>query len=160
MTGGSITDLERSKLWTWIIGFTLAGLALLWWSAEQLQSAGLVMGSTFEFATWRFVGWLVTLISAGIMFGLAVRAGRGGVSSNEMRGALVAGIVPLAVIVGFLTEWLFDWTEMGTPLKILLRSQTTAAASSIIVGVSAASVVAHLASRSGAVDSEPPTLTR
>ena len=149
-------DRAASSLWSRVVGFTLAGVVLLWWAAEQLVAARLIFGSTFEFPAWRFLGWLVTLIAAGAMFGLAVGASRDRVSTTELRAAFVAGIVPLAAIVGFFTEWLYDWSPPGT-LTILLRSQTTAAASCIIVGFLVASIVTHLASRSGETpDHEDP----
>ena len=141
--------LTGLKLWSWVVVFTLAGLALLWWTEEQLHAARLVFGSTFEFPVWRFLGVLVTQITLGAMFGLAAAAAREGVSRAELRVAAVAGIVPLAAIVGFWTEWIFDWAPPGG-LTILLRSQTTASTSSITVGFLGAGLVAHLTNRSKA----------
>ena len=64
-------DTARSGLAA-SLGLTAAGIGLLWWADNQLVNLRISQGSTFETQSFRLALWSLTLIVAGLAFGLIV----------------------------------------------------------------------------------------
>ena len=142
-------DRVTSKRWGGVVGFPIIGFFLLWWAAEQLEEAQRMLGSTFEFPTWRILGWLFTLVAAGAMFGLAAGSARAEVSGVSVGATVVAGIIPLATVVLFWTHFSFGWfSTFGGDLAFWVRNEVTVVASCIVVGFLGSGLVAHRFARS------------
>ena len=142
-------DRVTPKRWFGVVGFPIIGFVLLWWAAEQMEKARQILGSTFEFPTWRILGWLVTLVAAGAAFGLAAGFGRAEVSKANVGATVVAGIIPLAAVVYFWTFFSFGWfSTFKSDLALLLRNEMTVVASCIVVGFLGSGLVAHRVARS------------
>jgi hypothetical protein len=129
--------MERvaSKRWIGVVGLPIVGLVLLGWAAEQSMNARLILGSTFVFPTWRILGWLLTLIAAGAVFGLAAGFARAEVSKANVTATLLVGVLPLAVVIRYWTHLSFGWfPTISSDLGIWLSSQATVVACCLVVG--------------------------
>jgi hypothetical protein len=133
-----------SRRWGGVVGLPVVGFALLWWAAEQLDAVRMSLGSTFEMPAWRFVGWLLTLIAAGVVFGLAAGFARAEVSKANVGATVVAGIIPLAIVVYFWAFFSFGWfSTFGGAIAFLVRNEVTVVVSCIVIGFLGAGLVAH-----------------
>ena len=57
--------------WVGVGALPVVGLFLLRWADEQFIDIRQAIASTFEVTGWPLIGWLLTMIAAGVMFGLA-----------------------------------------------------------------------------------------
>jgi hypothetical protein len=134
-----------------VVVLPIIGFGLLWWADQQTIDMQTTMGSTFEFpAWWTVLGWLLTLIAIGVMFGLA--AGLAGANSGRANAAavFVAGIIPLAVVVYYFGVFALRWFPIRiNAVLAFLINPATVTVSSVVVGFLGAGLMARLAARSG-----------
>lgn len=114
--------------WIVLVGLPILGLGVLWWASEQLAEARLIMGSTFEFQHWRVLGWLLTLIAAGAIFGIAAGNTRDRQSEAKPVATLIVGVLPLLVVAYYWT-YFFGWLP-----TIRWMTEPTVIASCTVVG--------------------------
>lgn len=122
-----------SPRWVYVGVLTILGFGLLWWANDQFSEIRILMGSTFEVPTGPLLLWLVTLIAAGLVFGLA--AGRG--VEVDRRAAIAAwSILPFLIIAWFYSRFSFGVPSFNLPGSLMefLSSQMTVVASSLILG--------------------------
>lgn len=113
---------------------TIVGLAMVWWGAEQFTQ--IRPGPSSPFPPERLLGLLLTLIGAGLVFGLAssTRAG-----PHARRRTAIAGwsLLLAVVLAAFYSVVAFEWPEPGLLPSDLLRfltSPITVTGASIALG--------------------------
>jgi hypothetical protein len=129
----------------------IIGFVLLWWADQQLIDMRTNMDSTFELSPWWTVlGWLLTMVAAGAMFGLAGGLAGADVSKANVGARFVAGIFPLAIVVHFFSFFALGWPPIRiNTVGAFLISQATVVVSCVVVGFLGAGLVAHRVARSG-----------
>ena len=134
-----------SKAWSGVIGLPIVGFAFLWWAVEQWEGMGRMSGSTFQLPpTWRVLGWNLTLIAAGVAFGLAAGFARPPASKANTGVTAAVGVLPLTSVVSFLLFFWLEWSpvQLGE-FGMLLTDKTTVVASCLVIGVLGAGLIAH-----------------
>lgn len=112
-----------------VVGLSILGLVILWWASEQLAEVRRVTGSTFEIPHWRLLGWLLTLIGAGAIFGVAAGFTRGRQSQANVVATAVVGALPV-VLVAYYWTYFFGWLP-----AIRWLTESTVVALCIVVGL-------------------------
>ncbi len=135
--------MSSSKRWVAVVGLPIVGFFLLWWAAEQLQAARLTTGSTFQFQTWRVLGWLLTMIAVGAVFGLAAGAARSGRSRANVSATLIAAVLPFATVVYYWTHLSFGWFPTIRNKLFALWPAGIIVASCVAVGFLLSGLLAH-----------------
>lgn len=142
------------KRWIGVVGFPPVGFVLLWWASEQWALAQeMALSASETFSHWRVLGWMITLMVAGIVFGLAAAFARAEVATAHMSATIVAGILPLALAIRFWAIFAFEWIP-GLPMseiERLLVNRDAAVASCLVVGFLAANLLSHRIARSTGV---------
>lgn len=131
---------------------TVLGFGLLWWAHHQWLNARAIMGSTFEMPSTRLMLWLLTLVVAGLSFGLAAASARREKVRARAAVLLIWSLIPLTVLIGF---WLFVsgwWSPVLGPFTEFLYSETTLVSSSLVLGF----FIAGLIPGTWATDPPPP----
>jgi hypothetical protein len=133
-----------SRRWAMVIVLPVVGLAFLWWAGEQLDDIRSIVGTTFEWPTWRLLGWLVTVMAVGATFSFAARAAGTGVARAHGLATLVVMALPLAIVLYWWVYLSFGWLpalgDRGWPWSPLNIFPT--ATSCVIVGFLVAGLVA------------------
>lgn len=123
--------------------FTIAGALLIWWADTQFTDIRAFRSSTFQFPRMAWALWSLTLVGAGLAFGLAVASGASWRSRLESISGLW-GLIPLALVAlfhGFLAGWI-EGVNVGMFQTVL--SQTTRTAAALTVGVFLTGLLAPL----------------
>lgn len=135
--------------WAGLAVLPAVGLILLWWADEQFIGIRQAMASTFELSVWPLVGWLLSMIAAGVMFGLAAGFGRPEGSRASVAATLLAAILPMAIAVHYFTFLGLGWSPIGIrPWSTFLFTQATFAASCVVVGILGTGLVGTRVARS------------
>jgi hypothetical protein len=132
--------------WVYVGVLTIFGFGLLWWANDQFAEIRRVMGSTFEFPTGRLLFWLLTLIAAGLVFGLA--AGREVVANSRV--AIAAwSMLPFVILAWFYSRFSFGLPAFNLPRGLLefLESQIIVVASGLTLGFYLSALVVNRISR-------------
>ena len=113
----------EQRRWIYVGVLTILGLAMIWWGAEQFTQIRMDR-SDFRFPPGRLLGLLVTLVGAGLVFGLASPPGPG---LDRRRRVAVAGWSLLLVVVlgAFFSVLALNWPEPGLLPSELLRFLTS-----------------------------------
>ncbi len=127
---GLLMGRDWINRWLIPVGLSVVGVGLLWWSSDQLEVARLVSGSTFSFPMWRILGWLVTLVAAGAVFGFAARTASGKESGLSVQTSVLVGALPLFLVVYFWTFFVVGWLP-----TIGWLTESTVTACCLTVGV-------------------------
>ena len=91
-------DAARSAGNWWLTGVLLiAGFGLLYWAGEQFVATTTQISETTDFQEVSYALWLLTLVSSGLVFGLAILAAQRRTASITW-AALVWALIPLAVV--------------------------------------------------------------
>lgn len=136
----------RNPRWVYIGALTILGFGLLWWANDQFTEIRSLMGSTFEVPAGRLLIWLLTLIAAGLVFGLA--AGRE--VAADSRVAIAAwSILPFVILAWFYSRLSFGLPAFNLPHRLFefLSSQMTVVASSLTLGFFLSALVVDRISR-------------
>ncbi len=136
------------KRWFDLVGLPILGLVLLWWASGQLEETLIITGSEFDVPEWRLLGWLLTLIAAGVMFGLAARFAGADSSKSNVAATVVVGTLPLAIVAYFWTRFSFGWSPPVLKSLRWLASEETIVASCVIVGFLAGGLISRFESGS------------
>ena len=134
------------KRWIGVVGLVILGLGLMWLASEQIEEVRKIVGSTFQVQQWRILGWLLTLIATGAVFGLAARFARADSSESNVMATVVVGVLPLAIVAYNWTSLWYGWFPTIGAHFPWLRSEPTIVASCIVVGFLAGGVVIHRSS--------------
>ena len=126
-----------SSRWVAVVGLSILGIVVLWWASEQLEEARTISGSTFDIPEWRILGWLLTLVTAGAVFGIAAGFARDGFHKANVAATLVVGVLPFSV-VAYYWIYFFGWLP-----GIRWLSEPTVIASCMVVGFLAGGLVLH-----------------
>lgn len=107
-------------------------------------------GSTFQLPpAWRVLGWNLTLIAAGVAFGLATGFARPPASKANIGVTAAVGVLPLTSVVSFLLFFWLEWSPVHLgEFGMLLTDKTTVVASCLVLGVLGAGLIAHRLVRS------------
>src|SRR5665811_2265156 len=110
-THGDIVNAFRaSRSWVQTVGFAFGGMVLLYLAYVQRGAMRRVWDSTFHMPTGRFFAWVVTMMIAGFMFGVAA-AHRPREQSQQSAVALaIASLMPLAVLLYFYGAITLGWS--------------------------------------------------
>ena len=98
----------RSRDWVYVGVLTVLGLLFLWWAGEQLTDVLRVTASEFRPPRLDLLLYLLTLIAAGVLFGLASTSGDGP-DPGRRKAIALWSILPLLGIVGFYSLRGFGW---------------------------------------------------
>ena len=135
----------KSRYWG-VAGFSAAGFALLWWTANQTEEIQKIASSTFQYPRWRMIAALITLIAAGFAFGWAALLARAERSRTDVGLTVLAAAIPLAVIINYVG--FFVWGFAGflhNRIGIFLVTQTTITAACLVVGFLGAGLISRRA---------------
>lgn len=99
---------NTTKAWLYSLGFGVGGLLLLWWAMQQRITWQSIAGSEFRMPMGRISLWHLTLVGAGLAFGLAVTASRRRPGRPRVSILAVLAVVPL---VGLL--YIYAWLMLG-----------------------------------------------
>lgn len=129
-------DSEQSlgyPRWVYVGALTILGFGLLWWANDQFAEIRRLTGSNFEVPEGRLLVWLLTLVAAGLVFGLA--AGRE-VAANSRASIAAWSILPFVILAWFYSRFSFGLPAFNLPRSLLefLGSQMTVVASSLTLG--------------------------
>lgn len=119
--------------WVYVGALTILGFGLLWWANDQFAEIRRLTGSNFQVPEGRLLIWLLTLIAAGVVFGLA--AGRE-VAANRRVAVAAWSLLPFVIIAWFYSRFSFGLPAFNFPRSLLefLGSQMTVVASSLTLG--------------------------
>jgi len=119
--------------WVYVGALTITGFGLLWWANDQFAEIRSLIGSTFEVPVVRLLIWLLTLVAAGLVFGLA--AGRE-VAANSRVAIAAWSILPFVVLAWFYSRFSFGLPTFNLPGSLMdfLGSQMTVVASGLTLG--------------------------
>lgn len=135
--------MGNSGRWAIVVALPVSGVALLRWAGEQLNEIRRIAGMTFEWPTWRVLGWIVTVMAVGAVFGLAARAAGGGVAKAHAPATFVVMALPLAAVLYWWVYLSFGWLpalgDRGWPWSPM--SIAPAGVSSAIVGFLVAGLI-------------------
>lgn len=130
--------------WLVVAVLPIVGLALLWWADQQLIDIRTTQGATFQRSAWWIIlGWLLTMIAAGVMFGVAASLTRTVAGKATLGATLLAGILPLATVVYYFMFFVGGW---WSPLRLssftaFLVSHAAIAVSCVVIGFLAAGLL-------------------
>lgn len=129
-----------------VVGFSFVGLVLLWWAFRQWATMG--VGASELASHWRVLGWMATLIAAGISFGLAAAFARADVSTANATATVVAGLLPLAVVVHFWAIFAFDWLpSLFNEFRLFLMSKEAVVGSCFVFGFLVSNLLSYRVGR-------------
>ena len=134
------------RRWVGIVVLPIAGFFLLWWADQQfidLRSGVISMRSLAPW--WIVAGWMLTMVAAGVSFGMA--AGLAGIPMGKANvgATFVAGLLPLVMVAHFFSFFVFGWSPIGIDsLGAFLFSNATAVVSCVVVGWLASGLVSHI----------------
>jgi hypothetical protein len=117
------------------VGFTLAGIGLLWWAHQQWLGWNQALIEARQLPSARVLLWLLTLIVTGFAFGMSASSARS--SREKARPAIVLSIafVPFAILYYFWTQATLGWfPRLPGGLIDFLYTETTLLAASLILG--------------------------
>lgn len=118
----------------------LGGFSLLYWAGRQFEGLW-ERGPSFDAAT---LGWLGTLVAAGLVFGLAFLSAQRR-TSRPIWGALAWALVPLALLVYFyLLITGVSIPDPPTQITEFLFSPGTQTTCALLVGLFASVALAPL----------------
>lgn len=134
------------RRWAGIVVLPIAGFVLLWWADQQFIDIRNEMISMRSFAPWwTIAGWLLTMVTAGVIFGLAAGLARGPMSKANVGATIVTGLLPLVIVAHYFSFFAFGWSPMGiNPLGAFLFSDATVVVSCVVVGWLAAGLFRHV----------------
>ena len=126
---------SSTRAWLYSVGFGVAGLLLLWWATQQRDAWREIAGSQFMMPVGRISMWHLTIVAAGLAFGLAVTASRRGRSEPHVVIPAVLAVVPLAGLLYFYV-WILGWWATALPLRLdrFLLDQGTQVAFPLVLG--------------------------
>lgn len=123
-------------VWPQSIGaaLTLAGFGLVWWAIEQFGLIQLIAGSEFRYPEARFLGWILTLVAAGLVFGLAIT--RGGRLAVARRAIAVFSALPALVLAWAYSAMALGWSPFQPSFELVsvLMSQQMLIVSAVVLG--------------------------
>lgn len=102
--------VHAGRDWVYVGVLTVLGLVLIWWAGEQLTGVLEVAGSEFRFPRIDLLLYLLTLVAAGVVLGLATASET---RTAPLRRRAIAGwsLLPLFGVVAFYTTRGFGWPE-------------------------------------------------
>jgi hypothetical protein len=131
------------RRWAGVAILPIAGFFLLWWADQQLidmRSDMILMRSLGPW--WMVAGWLLTMVAAGVMFGMAAGLAGTPMSKANVGATFVAGLLPLAIVGHYFSFFAFGWSPIGiSPVAAFLYSNATAVVSCVVVGWLASGLV-------------------
>lgn len=129
--------------WLRLVVLPFMGFALLWWADRQATDMRALFGSTFELPDWWIVlGWLLTMIVSGVMFGLAAGAAGARVGRDSTAALVVVGIIPAAIVVYYFSVWAAGWLPLYiNDVTAFLITPATVTFSSVAVGLITAALI-------------------
>jgi hypothetical protein len=142
MRGKDVTE-PKVRVFAYVGVLTLAGLSLLWWANEQLLEVNRITASEFHFPKLRLLWWVLTLVLAGLVFGLAATWRSSPVSSSR-KAIAIWSVLPLLMLVWFYSTLAFSWPVLDVSVRLLrfVTSQTTVTAVAVVLGFNLAVLVA------------------
>jgi hypothetical protein len=120
----------------------MAGLALLWWAGQQLNDIVFIFRWSFQWSTWRLLGWVVTVMAVGAVFGFAAHAAGSGVARAHGLATVVVMALPLAFVVYWWGYLSFGWLPGLGARWFVWSFPTAVAVASAIVGFLLAGLLA------------------
>lgn len=120
-----------TRAWLLATGLLLVGIALTWWADQQFGQIQLMAARDFAIPTGRVALWLLTMIVAGVAFGLTVAMARRDLERGRVPILAVLALVPLAVLILFIAS-------IAGPLPFSVHqslvSQSTVTISALLLG--------------------------
>lgn len=117
------------------VGFTLVGIALLWWAHRQWMDLTQVAAFDLLLPSARLLLWMLTLVVAGFSFGMVVSSARRFRARGRSGILLTLSLIPFAVLYYFWTQVTLGWfPELPQSLFQFLYSESTLNAASLILG--------------------------
>ena len=127
-------------MWLGVVGLPLVGFVLLWWADQQ--ASDMLIGSTVGPPKWGVLGWLLTMIAGGFVFGLAAGIAGANPKMASPAALLVLGIIPAAVIIYFTSVFGVGWLTLYiNDVTAFLITPATVAVSCVAVGLLAAALI-------------------
>ena len=122
----------------WLLApiFLITGMGLLWWASQQWLEIRSITSAELAIPAGRVALWLVTIVMAGIVFGLAVASARRDSGRGRVEILAMLALVPMAVLIQFIA-WALGWRTSPMPFNInqFLLSETTIIASALVLGL-------------------------
>jgi hypothetical protein len=124
------------RRWAGLVVLPIAGFALLWWADQQLIGMRTDIVSMRSLAPWwTTAGWLLTMVAAGVTFGIAAGLAGTPMSKANVGATFVAGLLPLVVVAHYFSFFVFGWSPIGiNPLGAFLFNDAAAVVSCVVVG--------------------------
>lgn len=128
-----VRDLTRA--WMFAAVFLLLGMALLWWAHQQWEEIRAISSADFVIPQLRMLWFHLTLVVAGVAFGLAVAASRQDAGRPRIHIVGVLALIPIAGLLLFFSA-VFQWRELTLPfgLEQFLLSDSTRMALTLLLG--------------------------
>ena len=125
-----------SKRFAWFlsIALTLAGTGVLWWAHQQWLTLTTVSFESGQAPSARLLLWLLTMIAAGFLFGMAASSARSSWERARPAVLLAVSFLPFAVLYYFWTQVTLGWfpTLPGRVADFIYNGSTLPAASLIL----------------------------
>ena len=137
-------DRPSPQRWVGVAVLPIVGFILLWWAHQQTID----LLSPAYVSPWTVLSWLLTIVAAGLMFGLAVTFSGTHKGSPHLGTILVAAIVPVAIVVQFFGFVALGWSPWWfNVFGTFLITPATAMVSCVVLGFLAVALVAPRLSR-------------
>jgi hypothetical protein len=124
------------RRWAGLAVLPFAGFALLWWADQQfidLRSGVISMRSLAPW--WMVAGWMLTVVAAGVTFGMAAGLAGTPMSKANVGATFVAGLLPLVIVAHYFSFFAFGWSPIGiSPVGAFLYNHATVMVSCVVVG--------------------------
>lgn len=126
---------SSTRAWLLSVGFLVLGMGLMWWASAQWEVLATIMSSQFEVPAVRLLLWHLTVVVAGITFGLAVAASRGDSGQPRIQILGILSLIPLAGLF-FFFSWILNWWAPTLPFSVnwFLFDESTRVAFALLLG--------------------------
>lgn len=108
---------DLTQAWLFAAVFMLLGVGLLWWANQQWEEIRAISSADFVIPQMRMVWYHLTLVVAGVAFGLVVAASRQDAGHPRIQILGVLALIPLAGLLLFFSV-VFLWQELSLPFGL------------------------------------------
>ena len=123
------------RAWLLSVGFTAAGIGVLWWAHQQWLNWNQIFIETRQVPSARVLLWLLTLILTGFLFGMSASSARKSRERARPVILLTLSFIPFAVLYYFWTQLTLGWfPPLPGTLIDFLYTETSLLALSLILG--------------------------
>ncbi len=122
------------RIWFYVGFLTILGFALIWWAGDQFTEIRTTAGAEFRYPRGALLVYLLTLMAAGLVFGMAASQRQ---TATPSRGAIAGwSMIPLLIIIAF--YWTLGWppgpTLMEGEVLFFVVDRATVVTSCLVFG--------------------------